>query len=130
MPVLDDVVTKLGGERGQDGGIASLQRFVTSCGGLRGITAKLTNTGLGTQVQSWVGTGINQPVTGSQLQRAVDAEHINALAKQAGMTPEETSAHVAQALPELVSQATPRGQLPETDPFTEGLDSVKRMLKL
>jgi uncharacterized protein YidB (DUF937 family) len=46
------------------------------------------------------------------------------------MTPEETSDHVAKALPEMVNQATPEGQIPSSDPFTRGLDAVKNALKI
>jgi uncharacterized protein YidB (DUF937 family) len=130
MPVLSDITSKLGGKQGQDGGLASLQRMFNSAGGLQGMTSKLTNSGLGKQVQSWVGTGTNEPVTGTQVRQAVDPDHLGAMAEQASLTPEETSEHVAQALPEMVDQATPRGQMPDTDPFTKGLDSVKKMLKL
>jgi uncharacterized protein YidB (DUF937 family) len=51
------------------------------------------------------------------------------MASQAGMTPAETCDHVAQALPEMVNQATPQGQMPASDPFAKGLDSVKRLFK-
>ena len=46
------------------------------------------------------------------------------------MTPEETSDQVAKALPEMVNQATPQGQMPDSDPFAKGLDALKRMLKI
>ena len=46
------------------------------------------------------------------------------------LTPEQTSDEVAQALPEMVNQATPQGQVPQQDPFAKGMDSIKRMLKI
>ncbi len=132
MGVLDQATAKLGGQRGSDGGVASLQKLVSSSGGLHGLTSKLASSGLGQQVQSWVGDGENQPVSGSQVQQAMDPGQLNSMAKQAGMTPEETSRHLAQALPDMVDQATPDGHMPapENDPFRKGMDSVKRMLKL
>lgn len=129
MGRLDDIATKLGGKQGEDGGLASLQKLVSSSGGLQGMTSKLTNSGLGKQVQSWVGTGENKPVTGQQMQQAVDPNQLHAMAAQAGMTDEEASEQVARAMPEMVNQATPQGKIPEQDPFTKGLDSLKRMLK-
>ena len=77
-----------------------------------------------------MGTGQNQPVSGSQVQHAIDPDQLDAMAKKAGMTPEQTSDEVAQALPEMVNQATPQGQIPQQDPFAKGMDSLKRMLKI
>ena len=132
MGVLDQVTAKLGGQQGTDGGVASLQKLVSSSGGLHGLTSQLASSGLEQQVQSWVGHGQNQPVSASQVQQAMDPGQLNSMAKQAGMTPEETSKHVAQALPDMVDQATPEGHMPapENDPFRKGMNSVKQMLKL
>jgi uncharacterized protein YidB (DUF937 family) len=132
MGTLDQITAKLGGQQGKDGGVASLQKLVSSSGGLHGLTSKLASSGLGQQVQSWVGHGDNQPVSGSQVQEAMDPGQLNVMAKQAGMSPEETSDHVAQALPDMVDQATPQGQMPapENDPFAKGMNSIKQMLKL
>lgn len=127
---LSDVVSKLGGKDGQEGGAASLQRMVNSSGGLKGMTSKLTSSGLGKQVESWVGHGKNEPVSGPQVQQAIHPDTLNEMSQQAGMSHEETSDHVAQALPEMVNQATPEGKMPESDPFARGLDSVKRLLKV
>jgi uncharacterized protein YidB (DUF937 family) len=129
MGFLDDITAKLGGDKGQEGGIASLHKLVSSSGGLQGLTSKLTSSGLGQQVQSWVGTGENKPVSGAQVQQAVDPAQLNAMAKQAGMTPEETSDEVAKALPHMVNEATPQGQVPASDPFAKGMDAIKNMFK-
>jgi len=130
MGVLDDVAAKLGGQQGQDGGLASLQKLFSSNGGLKGMTSKLTNSGLGQQVQSWVGTGENKPVSGQQVQQVMDPGQVHAMARQAGVSDEECCEQVARAMPEMVNQATPQGKVPETDPFAKGLDSLKKMLKL
>ncbi len=132
MGVLDQVTAKLGGQQGTDGGVASLQKLVSSSGGLHGLTSKLASSGLEKQVQSWVGHGQNQPVSGNQIKSAMDQGQVNSMAKQSGMSSDETCDHVAKALPDMVDQATPEGHMPapENDPFSKGIDSVKRMLKL
>jgi uncharacterized protein YidB (DUF937 family) len=127
---LNDIVNKLGGKDGQQGGAASLQRMVNSSGGLQSMTSKLASSGLGKQVESWVGHGKNEPVSGAQVQQAIHPDTIDEMSRQAGMTHEDTSNHVAQALPDVVDQATPEGKMPESDPFAKGLDSVKRLLKV
>ena len=130
MGFLDDVTAKLGGQSGQDGGLASMQRMFTENGGLQGLTSKLTNSGFGQQVQSWIGTGQNEPISGTQVQEAMDPNELHQMATEAGMSDEEASEHVAQALPEMVNKATPDGQIPDQDPFSKGMDSLKRMFKM
>ncbi len=81
-------------------------------GGLQGLLTQLTKSGLGPQVQSWVGTGENHPVTPEQLSAALPADHVNDLAQQAGTTPQNLLAALAHALPHAVDHATPDGQVP------------------
>jgi uncharacterized protein YidB (DUF937 family) len=130
MGFMTDVTARLGGKQGSDGGVALLHKMVRSSGGLQGLVWKLSRGGLGQQVGSWVGTGENQPVTGPQVQRAIDPRQLIAMADQAGMTPEETSEELASVLPVVVNKATPQGQLPDADPFAKGLEKVKRMLAM
>jgi uncharacterized protein YidB (DUF937 family) len=130
MGFMNDLTARLGGVQGSDGGVAVLHKMVRSSGGLQGLIWKLSRSGLGQQAQSWVGTGENQPVTGSQVREAIDARQLNSIADQAGLTPEETSDQLAKVLPVVVNQATPQGQLPDNDPFASGLEKVKRMLAM
>jgi len=130
MGVLDQITSKLGGQDGQEGGLASIQNFFSSNGGLQGLTDKLSNSGLGKQVQSWVGTGENEPVSGQQVQQALGPDEVHNMAQQAGMSDEQASDELAKAMPEMVNQATPQGQIPQQDPFAKGLDSIKKMLKI
>jgi len=130
MGFMNDLTARLGGSQGSDGGVAVLHKMVRSSGGLQGLIWKLSRNGLGQQAQSWVSTGENQPVTGSQVRGAIDARQLNAIADQAGLTPEETSDQIARVLPVVVNQATPQGQLPDNDPFASGLEKVKRMLAM
>jgi uncharacterized protein YidB (DUF937 family) len=130
MGILDQVTSKLGGQDGQEGGLASLQKLFNSSGGLEGITSKLTNSGMGKQVQSWIGTGHNEPVSGQQVQQAMDPHELHQVAENAHMSDEEASDQIAKAMPEMVNQATPQGQIPQQDPFAKGLDSLKKMLKI
>jgi uncharacterized protein YidB (DUF937 family) len=130
MGFMNDLTARLGGSQGSDGGVAVLHKMVRSSGGLHGLIWKLSRSGLGQQAQSWVGTGENQPVTGSQVREAIDARQLKAIADQSGLTPEETSDQLARVLPVVVNQATPQGQLPDNDPFASGLEKVKRMLAM
>jgi uncharacterized protein YidB (DUF937 family) len=120
---LQDVLGKLGGNRGHQGGIDNVQQLFGGSG-LQGIVQKLTSSGMGQQVQSWIGTGQNQPVSGSDIQRAVDPAELQQMAQQQGMSTDEFSNHVAQALPDMVDQATPEGMVPKQS------GNLKNLLKL
>lgn len=109
---LQDVLGKLGGNKGHQGGIDNVQQLFGG-GGLQGIVQKLTSQGMGQQVQSWVGSGQNQPISGNDVQQAVDQNQLRQQAQQQGMSPEEYSNHVAQALPDMIDQATPEGMVPK-----------------
>ncbi|MFC7247287.1 YidB family protein [Catellatospora aurea] len=80
---------------------------------LSGLVDQLSRSGLGPQVQSWVGTGKNETVTGAQLQQALGGGTLEQVAQQAGTTPRQAADDLAKVLPEIVNQATPQGQLPD-----------------
>ena len=120
---LQDVLGKLGGSRGHQGGIDNVQQLFGG-GGLQGIAATLNNKGMGPQVQSWIGSGQNQPISGSDIQRVVDPAKLQQMAQQQGMSTDEFSNHVAQALPDMVDQATPEGMVPKQS------GNLKNLLKL
>lgn len=128
MKSLQDMVSKLGGHSGQDGGLGALSKLLSSNGGMQGISSKLSQNGQGQQVQSWVGNGQNQPVSGEQVQQALDPQSVQQLAQETGKTPEEASSHVAQILPQMMDQASPDGQMPKEDPFSKGMDALKHLV--
>lgn len=120
---LQDVLGKLGGNRGHQGGIDNVQQLFGG-GGLQGIVQTLNNKGMGPQVQSWIGSGQNQPISGSDIQRVVDPAKLQQMAQQQDMSTDEFSNHVAQALPDMVDQATPEGMVPKQS------GNLKNLLKL
>lgn len=109
---LQDELSALGGSQGHQGGIDNVQQLFGG-GGLQGIMTQLNQNGMGQQVQSWIGNGQNQPISGNDIQQAVDPAKLQQLAQQQGMTTDEFSSHVAQALPDMVDQATPGGMVPQ-----------------
>jgi uncharacterized protein YidB (DUF937 family) len=109
---LQDVLRKLGGSQGHQGGIDNVQQLFGG-GGLQGIVTQLNKNGLGRQVQSWIGSGQNLLISGTDVQRVVDPARLEQLAQQQGMSPGEFSEHVALALPDMIDQATPEGLVPQ-----------------
>lgn len=106
------VLNSLGGNS-QTGGSSPLMQIAASLlesqGGLDGLLAKLQQGGLAEQAASWVGTGQNQAVDGSQLADALGSGTLGQLASQFGLSGEQISGGLAQVLPQLIDQLTPAG---------------------
>ena len=81
-------------------------------GGVQGIVSQLQKQGLGATVQSWVGTGPNQPISPDQVHQAFGADTIKDLAAKVGLTPQDLAAKLAAMLPQAVDKLTPNGVVP------------------
>jgi uncharacterized protein YidB (DUF937 family) len=84
-----------------------------SGGGLREVLDRFRNAGSREQVDSWVRQGPNQPLDRRQVEAAIDAETIEALSRQTGLSREELLERIARELPEAVDKMTPEGRLPD-----------------
>ncbi|WP_084360906.1 YidB family protein [Hydrogenophaga palleronii] len=107
--------------------IALVGSVLASAGGLQGLLAKLQAGGLGDAVQSWIGTGANQPVSGSQLGSALGPDLLGTIAAQLGGSKEQASGTLADLLPGLIDQLTPKGQVP-SDNELGGLGGLGALL--
>ena len=135
MGLLDDLLktglpgTAGGAQQGPAMGLASgILEMLTSrqTGGLNGLVQSFTKNGLGDIVSSWVGTGPNLPVSGSQIQNALGSDAINSLAQKAGVAPDKASSMLSQLLPGIVDKLTPEGQIPDSGSLLEkGLGILK-----
>jgi uncharacterized protein YidB (DUF937 family) len=110
-----------GGQQGQSSPITAILQQVLAVRdgdkqGLAAIISKFQSAGLGQQVQSWVGTGPNAPISGGQIGQAFSPEQIDGWAKQAGTTPDAMRDVLAQALPPVVDHVTPGGEIPSGTP--------------
>ena len=101
--------------------------LLASSGGLQGLLAKLQSGGLGEAAQSWIGTGANQPVSGDQLGSALGPDLMGMIASQLGGSHEQASGTLADLLPGLIDQLSPKGQLP-TDNELGGLGGLGALL--
>ena len=64
-------------------------------GGFGGFIERFRNAGLGNLAESWITTGDNTPISNEQLESALGAETLNAVADQSGVETEAaTSARV------------------------------------
>jgi uncharacterized protein YidB (DUF937 family) len=65
--------------------------------------------GLGPTVQSWVGTGANQPISPAQVHQGLGADTINALAAKLGIPPDQLASKLSEVLPQALDHLTPGG---------------------
>lgn len=127
---LMDLISGATGGGGSSGGslMQTLMGIVNSQeGGVSGLLEKLRAGGLGAHVDSWVGTGQNQPVSADQVSKALGPQELSRLATQAGVTKEEAAQHLAQHLPNLVDKCTPDGKIPEGG-LTQAMGMFKGLL--
>lgn len=82
-------------------------------GGLDSLLNQFRNAGLGQHADSWVGTGQNQPISADQINQAIGHGKIADIAAAAGISPEQMSQLLAQALPNIIDKLTPGGRLPQ-----------------
>jgi uncharacterized protein YidB (DUF937 family) len=127
MGLLDIVGGMLGGQAsggagggGGGGGQAELLKMVIGMladngqgGGLAGLVEKLQSAGMAEQVNSWVGSGQNLPVSPEQLQGALGSDQMSQMAAKMGLSTGDLGAQLSQMLPQVVDQLTPGGQLPQ-----------------
>lgn len=125
MGLLDIVGGMLGGQGapGAAGGQDALLKLVLGMlsdngqgggsGGLGALLQQLQQAGLGEQVNSWVGTGQNLPVSAEQLQGAFGADQMSQMAERMGLSTGDLGQQLSHMLPQVVDHLTPGGQLPQ-----------------
>jgi uncharacterized protein YidB (DUF937 family) len=98
--------TKTGGQRvpaDEGGGLLE---------GLGGLLEQFRPSGQGKTIDSWIGSGANDPVSPGQLGNALGPNIIKTLAERSGISEEELLKQLSQVLPGVVDKLTPRGRLP------------------
>ncbi len=98
-------------------------------GGLSGLKILLEQNGLAAEVNSWISTGQNLPVSPEQLEKVLDSNGaLTELAQNAHVDKEEASKLLSNILPRLIDKITPNGIIPENGfDFTS---LVKQFIKL
>jgi uncharacterized protein YidB (DUF937 family) len=79
---------------------------------LSSITQKFRDSGLDEQVSSWISKGQNLPVVGDQIERALGHDTVAGIAAKLGISTDQAADELAEAVPEVVDEMTPEGQLP------------------
>ncbi len=81
-------------------------------GGLTDLIGKLSAGGVGSQVNSWVGHGNNEPVQPGQLGSALGQNVLAELSQRTGMSQQELLNQLSAALPQIINHLTPNGRVP------------------
>ena len=102
----------LGGVLGA-GAVALVTKYVNQNGGLQGVIDQFQKQGLGGTINSWIGTGDNEPVTAEQITQTVGTDKIQEMAKEAGVEPAVLAGQLAEHLPTAIDKITPDGKLPD-----------------
>jgi uncharacterized protein YidB (DUF937 family) len=115
-------------QQGQSPLMTMALQLIQQNGGLPGIISKLQNGGMAQQVGSWVGTGQNMPISGSQLQEVLGSGSIGQIAQQLGLSHGDASSGLAQVLPQLIDHLTPSGQVGDNhaDMLTQALSALTK----
>ena len=88
------------------------------------ILDRFRNAGVGSKVDSWVGTGPNEPIEPKDVETGIDEDTLTALSMQTGLSRDELIARITKDLPEAVDKLTPKGELPAATDEITLLDQV------
>jgi uncharacterized protein YidB (DUF937 family) len=134
MDDLAKVVSDLGGATADAGAadpaaaLSGLQHAVQSEGGLDGLMGKLRAAGLGDQVDSWVSTGANQPVSPEQLSAALGPDTVKKLSSSSGIDITKLLPLLAAFLPQIIDMLTPNGTEPAGGLTGQGMPDIGGLL--
>jgi uncharacterized protein YidB (DUF937 family) len=84
-------------------------------GGLQKMVNGFQQQGLGSQADSWVSTGDNAPVSGSEMRVGLGESEVRRFAQDAGIPEDEAADVLAAVVPQVVNGLTPDGQVPSDD---------------
>jgi len=88
-------------------------------GGLGSLISQFQQAGYGQQMDSWISTGQNLPISPEQLMQVFGQGQLQQMAASSGMDVGQVSGGLSELLPQLIDRMTPAGQVP-----TGGLDGA------
>jgi uncharacterized protein YidB (DUF937 family) len=82
-------------------------------GGLSELLKRFQQAGQGQAAESWVKSGPNQSVAPEDLEKAIGADTLDAVAERTGIPRDRLLAELREMLPSTVDAMTPDGRLPD-----------------
>ena len=110
MGMLDGL---LGGIVGA-GMVSVVNGIIEKHGGLQGVVSEFEKNGLGATVQSWVGTGPNQPISQDEVRNVLGSDLLQQLSEKSGLSVQDLTQKLSHVLPQAVDRLTPNGAIPKT----------------
>jgi len=98
-----------------------------SGGGLMELLQQFQQAGLGSQADSWVGTGQNMPISPEQLMQVFGRGRVEQMAASSGMGVDQVSSGLSDLLPQLIDRVTPQGRVEQAG-LEGALADLSRML--
>jgi uncharacterized protein YidB (DUF937 family) len=84
-------------------------------GGLQKLVSGFQQGGMGAKADSWVETGPNAHVSGSEMRVGLGDQEVRQFAQDAGLPEDEAADVLARVVPQVVDGLTPNGQVPTAD---------------
>lgn len=81
-------------------------------GGLGGLLQSFQQSGHGDIINSWVGSGQNQPITPDQLHQALGPQAVDNLSRMTGVAAPDLISELSRFLPGVIDRLTPQGRMP------------------
>jgi uncharacterized protein YidB (DUF937 family) len=130
MSVMDQIRSMFSGSDNPPAGasgqmVEQVAAMMGGSGGLAALLQKFRNAGCGSAVDSWVGTGANQPISPEHVERALGGDAIQSIAAKLGLNPQQASTGLAALLPHMVDKLTPNGAVPEPSMLQQALSAFK-----
>lgn len=97
-------------------------------GGLGALIQQFQQAGLGGQMDSWISTGQNLPISPEQLTQALGHGRMQEMAATHGMDSGQLAGGLSQILPQLIDGLTPQGQVPSGGGLDSALAELSRMM--
>lgn len=102
----------------------SFSSLLESVGGLEGLKSKFEAADLGGVFSSWTGSGSNESVQPDQLQKVLGSQVVQEFAAKLNLPIGSLMPMLAQFLPMVIDQLTPKGQVEENHPSKEAVQNV------
>lgn len=132
MSLLDMGKKLLGDKLGDSGGglIEAMSGLTDGPGGLDlgALVEKAKASGMGDQVESWLGDGENQPASVDQIKSMFGDDKIADVASKLGVDSNTAAEKLSETVPDLVNQASSGGSLLDKFGGAEGAMNLAKSL--
>lgn len=94
------------------------------------LMGKLTEGGLGDQVQSWMGDGDNEPVSAEQLKSALGEEQMAAASEKMGVDTDTAAQQLSESLPDLADKFSGGGSMLDASGLADKLGGASGIMDM